>query len=119
MQNKSKKAFTLVEIMIVVVVIGLLAAMAIPAFQKVRETSQNKTVINNLRQLASGADQYFLEAGKSTVTSSVLVGSGSTFYVKKFKPVASETYPATITSSKTSIATANKGSMVKTLSIQF
>ncbi|MGJ8652016.1 MAG: prepilin-type N-terminal cleavage/methylation domain-containing protein [Opitutaceae bacterium] len=119
MQNKSKKGFTLVEIMIVVVIIGLLAAMAIPAFQKVRQTSQNKTVINNLRQLASGADQYFLEEGKSTVSSSILVGSGSTFYVKKFSPVASETYPATILNTDNSLATPAKGSLVETLSIQF
>jgi len=77
MNNKSKKGFTLVEIMIVVVIIGLLAAMAIPAFQKVRETSQKKTMINNLRQLASGADQYFLEEGLTTVASASLVGSAS------------------------------------------
>ena len=96
MQNKSKKGFTLVEIMIVVVIIGLLAAMAVPAFQKVRATSQEKTILNNLRQLASGADQYFLENGVSTVTSALLVGAGSAFYVKPFSPVASEVYPTSI-----------------------
>ena len=119
MQNKSKKGFTLVEIMIVVVIIGLLAAMAIPAFQKVRQTSQEKTVINNLRQLASGADQYFLEEGTTTVASSILVGSGSTFYVKKFKAVAKETYPTPVTNTKTSLVTPAAGGLKRTMSIQF
>ena len=97
MNTKSKKGFTLVEIMIVVVIIGLLAAMAIPAFQKVRETSQKKTMLNNLRQLASGADQYFLEEGLSTVTSAELVGSDQ--YVKSVEQVADETYTGVITTS--------------------
>ena len=60
------KGFTLVEIMIVVVIIGLLAAMAIPAFQKVRTNSQDKAVLNNARQLSAGADQYYLENGVSS-----------------------------------------------------
>ena len=89
--NKSNKGFTLVEIMIVVVIIGLLAAMAIPAFQKVRQSSQDKAVINNARQLSAGADQYFLENGVSTVASSDLVGSDK--YVKPFATVAGEAYP--------------------------
>ena len=90
---RSKKGFTLVEIMIVVVIIGLLAAMAIPAFQKVRQSSQDKAVLNNARQLAAAADQYFLENGVSSVTRGSLVGS--TNYVKALNLVANETYPDT------------------------
>jgi type IV pilus assembly protein PilA len=89
------KGFTLVEIMIVVVIIGLLAAMAIPAFQKVRTNSQDKAVLNNARQLSAGADQYFLENGVSTVTLSDLIGP--TTYVKALNSVANETYPLAFT----------------------
>jgi type IV pilus assembly protein PilA len=94
---RSSKGFTLVEIMIVVVIIGLLAAMAIPAFQKVRASSQDKAVTNNLRQLSAAADQYFLEQGVSTVLSANLVGTGSTQYIKAVATVARETYPTTLT----------------------
>src|SRR5471032_2687730 len=89
--NKTQ-GFTLVEIMIVVVIIGLLAAMAIPAFQKVRTNSQDKAVLNNARQLSAGADQYYLENGVSAVVISQLLGPTS--YVKALNSVASESYPA-------------------------
>ena len=96
MKNMHKtKGFTLVEIMIVVVIIGLLAAMAIPAFQKVRTASQDKTVLNNARQLSAAADQYYMENGVSTVTLSDL--TGSTNYVKALNLVANETYPTAYT----------------------
>jgi len=95
MNTRSNKGFTLVEIMIVVVIIGLLAAMAIPAFQKVRQSSQDKAVLNNARQLSAASDQYYLENGVSTVNSSDLVGA--TNYVKVVNTVASETYPSTLT----------------------
>ena len=96
MKQSSQKGFTLVEIMIVVVIIGLLAAMAIPAFQKVRQASQDKAVLNNARQLSGAADQYYLEYGGSTVDRSMLLGP--TNYVKSLNTVASETYPLTFTS---------------------
>ena len=86
----------MVEIMIVVVIIGLLAAMAIPAFQKVRASSQDKAVLNNLRQLSSAADQYFLEKGASSVLSNELVGTNSSQYIKQIQTVANETYTDTI-----------------------
>lgn len=91
----SSRGFTLVEIMIVVVIIGLLAAMAIPAFQKVRQSSQDKAVLNNARQLSAASDQYFLENGVSTVAVTNLVGADK--YVKAINTVAGETYPTDFT----------------------
>src|SRR5471030_1078594 len=94
-QYKSTKGFTLVEIMIVVVIIGLLAAMAIPAFQKVRSSSQDKAVLNNMRQLGAAADQYFLENGTSNANIASLIGSSA--YVKALNTVANEAYPGDYT----------------------
>ena len=101
--NQSLKGFTLVEIMIVVVIIGLLAVMAIPAFQKVRASSHDKAVLNNMRQLSSAADQYFLENGTNQVAHESLVGSEG--YIKALRIVAGEIYPANYTQGDAIIVT--------------
>ncbi len=60
--NTSRKSgFTLVEIMIVVAIIGLLAAIAIPNFVRARTQSQMNACINNLRQIDGAVQQYALE----------------------------------------------------------
>ena len=64
-QNRSNKsAFTLVEIMIVVAIIGLLAALAVPGFVKARKQSQGRRIINDARQMDAAIDQWALEKGK-------------------------------------------------------
>jgi len=67
-QTSYKAGFTLVEIMIVVAIIGLLAAIAIPNFVKAREKSQKGACINNLRQIDAAIQQYALENNANPTT---------------------------------------------------
>ena len=60
-RTSRRAGFTLVEIMIVVAIIGLLAAIAIPNFVRARATSQANACINNLRQIDGAKQQWALE----------------------------------------------------------
>jgi prepilin-type N-terminal cleavage/methylation domain-containing protein len=68
--NKSNKngasAFTLVEIMIVVAIIALLAAIAVPGFLRARKRSQASRILNDLRLIDSAVDQYAIETNKAS-----------------------------------------------------
>jgi prepilin-type N-terminal cleavage/methylation domain-containing protein len=61
-RSASETAFTLVEIMIVVAIIGILAAIAIPNFVRARTTSQKNACIENLRQIDSAKQEWALDA---------------------------------------------------------
>ena len=64
--NKRRGGFTLVEIMIVVAIIALLAAIAVPGFLRARKRSQATRILNDLRMIDSAVDQYAIETNRST-----------------------------------------------------
>jgi prepilin-type N-terminal cleavage/methylation domain-containing protein len=79
-----RRAFTLVEIMIVVLIIGILLAIAVPNFVRAREASRAKACTANLKQIDSAKEQWAMDnrvsAGSAGPALSVLVGSTS--YIK-------------------------------------
>lgn len=90
--QNSTGAFTLVEIMIVAAIIGLLAALAIPAFNKSRQATRQKAITNNLRQLAAAAQQYMLAQGAGVVVYNDIVGTATDKYIGGIATVAGEDY---------------------------
>jgi len=81
----NQKGFTLVEIMIVVAIIALLAAIAVPGFMRARKRSQASRILNDLRIIDSAVDQYAIENNKKS-NDPVAVGDWTT-YVKKRSPL--------------------------------
>ena len=63
--NRKNKGFTLVEIMIVVLIIGILLAIAIPNFIKARQNSRQQTIVANLKQIENAKEQCAMDKGLS------------------------------------------------------
>jgi prepilin-type N-terminal cleavage/methylation domain-containing protein len=79
--NRKHAGFTLVEIMIVVAIIALLAAIAVPGFLRARKRSQASKILNDLRMIDAAVDQYAIESNRTT---GFVVGVADwTNYVKK------------------------------------
>jgi prepilin-type N-terminal cleavage/methylation domain-containing protein len=78
---KSPRGFTLVEIMIVVAIIALLAAIAVPGFLRARKRSQASRILNDLRMIDSAVDQYAIETNRKS--GDVVSVADWTNYLKK------------------------------------
>ncbi len=83
---------SIVGLVFIPVVIGLLAAMAIPAFAKVRQQSRIKVISNNLRQFASASQGYMLQHGATQASYTDIVGTGTDKLIRNLAPVVDENY---------------------------
>ena len=90
-QRRVHSAFTLIEIMIVVLIIGIILAVAIPNFVHARESSRGRSCVANLKEIDTAKEQYAMDnklttgdgtlaADPLTVSGSMLVGSSN--YIK-------------------------------------
>ena len=104
--NKNRGGFTLVEIMIVVAIIALLAAIAVPNFLRARKRSQATRILEDLRLLDSAGDQYAIETNKTSgmspgfgdlknylKTGTTLYNSGTDIFGDSYGPFTVDSIP--------------------------
>jgi prepilin-type N-terminal cleavage/methylation domain-containing protein len=117
MHSLRNRGFTLVEIMIVVAIIALLAAIAVPGFLRARKRSQASRILNDLRLIDSAVDQYAIETNKTSgatvaVTDwtnylkkgSVLYTTGADIFNSTYGPQNVDSLPSVPASSKAALS---------------
>jgi len=115
--NKRRGGFTLVEIMIVVAIIALLAAIAVPGFLRARKRSQASRILNDLRLIDSAVDQYAIETNKASgnpvaITDwtnylkkgSVLYNTGADLFSQSYGAQTVDSLPKVPASTKTALS---------------
>ena len=81
--KRSEKGFTLIEIMIVVLIIGILLAIAVPNFMKARQTSRAKGCISNMKQISAAKEQWAMDNNKGQADTPVWADlKGPALYIK-------------------------------------
>lgn len=82
--RRDEKGFTLIEIMIVVLIIGILLAIAVPNFMKARETSRAKSCTSNLKQIDAAKEQWAMDtkAGDGDPGPAMGAIAGAGLYIK-------------------------------------
>ena len=114
---KRPSGFTLVEIMIVVAIIALLAAIAVPGFLRARKRTQASKILNDLRLIDSAVDQYAIETSRSTGASvavpdwtnyvkkgSVLYNTGADLFNNAYGAQTVDSLPSVPASSKAALS---------------
>ena len=83
-KRRDERGFTLIEIMIVVLIIGILLAIAVPNFVKARETSRAKACVSNLKQIDSAKEQWAMDtkAADGAAGPAMADIAGSNLYIK-------------------------------------
>jgi prepilin-type N-terminal cleavage/methylation domain-containing protein len=105
--NRKHAGFTLVEIMIVVAIIALLAAIAVPGFLRARKRSQASKILNDLRMIDAAVDQYAIETNRTTGNpvgvldwtnyvkkNSILYNTGANLFGTTYGPQTVDTIPS-------------------------
>jgi prepilin-type N-terminal cleavage/methylation domain-containing protein len=115
--SRGRQAFTLVEIMIVVAIIALLAAIAVPGFLRARKRAQATKILNDLRLIDSAIDQYAIETNKATGATvnvsdwtnylkkgSTLYNTGKDLFGDDYGPQIVDSLPSVPSSAKASLS---------------